>query len=86
MCKVYRGILSKVYMFNEDFVKECASIVNRDDVKREMKRTLRPVIDLVLTELYPYIYVSLMFVCVSFLLTLAIFVLLIRKNIVHASG
>jgi hypothetical protein len=49
-------------------------------VKESLKDLLRPVIDLVMQEIYPYIYLSMLFVCISFLLILAIFVLLIRTQ------
>ena len=58
----------------------CVSILNREDVKNELKGLFSPLIDLILVDIYPYIYLSLIFVIISFLLHLGIFVLLIKNN------
>ena len=44
----------------------------------EFKQYMRPIIQLLLNEIYPYIYISMLFVCVAFFLILAIFVMLIK--------
>ena len=54
-------------------------MVKQDDVKQEMKLIVRPFINMMLREIYPYLYASLVFVCISFLLTLSIFVLVLKK-------
>jgi hypothetical protein len=64
----------------DEFVNSCLQVLKRSDVKESLKDLLRPVIDLVMQEIYPYIYLSMLFVCISFLLILAIFVLLIRTQ------
>jgi hypothetical protein len=56
-------------------------MLKRDDVKREIKDVCSPIINLILVDIYPYIYLSLVLVIVSFLLHLGIFVLLLKKNI-----
>ena len=67
----------------ERFVSELKDIINRDDVKDEIKKLIRPLVDMFLIEIYPFIYISLVFVVISFLLILAIFVLVLRnKNVV----
>ena len=66
--------------FREQFIKECFSVLKRDDVKDEVKRIVKPLIDMLLLDIYPYIYISLIFVSISFLLILAIFVLILRKK------
>jgi hypothetical protein len=38
------------------------------------------VIDMIMQEIYPYIYLSVVFVMISFLLTLGIFVMLMRTS------
>ncbi len=60
----------------------CLNILKREDVKHELKTLISPLIDLILIEIYPYIYLSLIFVCISFFLHLGIFVLLLRKKII----
>jgi hypothetical protein len=67
-------------MFKESIINECISIMKRDDVKTEFKTLLTPLIDLILIHIYPYLYLSLMFVLISFLLHLGIFILLLRNK------
>lgn len=62
------------------FIEKCLDILRKPEVKREIKLFLKPVVDLVLQEVYPYIYLSLIFVIISFLLTLGIFVLMLRNT------
>ena len=37
-------------------VNECLDILKRDDVKRELKLLFKPVIEILLFEIQPYIY------------------------------
>jgi hypothetical protein len=67
-------------MFKESIINECISIMKRDDVKSEFKTLLTPLIDLILIQIYPYLYLSLIFVLISFLLHLGIFILLLRNK------
>lgn len=46
----------------------------------EFKKSMGPLIQLLLQEIYPYIYISMLFVFVAFFLILAIFVLLVREK------
>ena len=55
-------------MIKETIINECLLVLKRDDVKRELKNLLSPLIDLVLLQIYPYLYLSLLFVLISFLL------------------
>jgi hypothetical protein len=64
----------------EHFVKEFKKILHRDDIKHELKQFIIPFIELILQDIYPYIYMSLIFVIISFLLILAIFILLVRNK------
>lgn len=61
----------------------CLEILKRDDVKTELKNLMSPLVDMILIDIYPYIYLSLIFVVISFLLHLGIFVLLMRKKTLH---
>jgi len=67
-------------MIKETIINECLIILKRDDVKKEFKNLLSPLIDLVLMKIYPYLYLSLLFVLISFLLHLGIFILLFRNK------
>jgi hypothetical protein len=65
----------------EQFIEQCLLVLARDDVKKEVKEFFKPLISLIVQEIYPYIYLSLIFVIISFLLILGIFYLLLRSNI-----
>ena len=61
-------------------INQCLNILKRDDVKTEIKNLITPLINMILVEIYPYIYLSLIFVIISFLLHLGIFILLLRNK------
>ena len=64
----------------EKIIDECLEVLNRKEVKREFKKMMAPLIELLLKDIYPYIYLSIIFVVLSFLLILGIFILLFRSN------
>tara|TARA_B100001540_G_C15531215_1_gene517030 strand:- start:124 stop:351 length:228 start_codon:yes stop_codon:yes gene_type:complete len=65
----------------ETIVNECLKVLHRKDVKDEFKELMRPLIDMLIKEIYPYIFLSIIFVFISFLLILGIFILLLRNKI-----
>jgi hypothetical protein len=65
----------------ERIIQECLEVLGREDVKDEIKNITKPLIELILKEIYPYIYISIIFVLISFLLILGIFVILLRNKI-----
>ena len=69
----------------ETFIQQCLEILKREDFRRELKLLFSPVIDLIIQEIYPFIYLALLFVVISFLLILGIFVLLMRNKTTLAS-
>lgn len=66
------------------FIEECIILLKRDDIKNNIKEfiypIIQPIISILLKEINPYIYLSLIFVIISFLLHLGIFILLIRNK------
>ena len=68
-------------------IKQCLDILQTDDVRNEIKRLFSPVTDLILYEIYPYIYVIIFLVFLIFALILAILLLLVtllrNKNVIH---
>ena len=68
----------------ERFIGECIQLLQRDDIKTNLKELIKPVIqpivNILLQEINPYIYLSLIFVFISFLLHLGIFILLLRNK------
>lgn len=69
-------------MINDSFLTQCLEMLKRDEIKQEFKMLIRPIIEVILQELYPYIYLSVLFVLFSFFLTLGIFILLFRMKII----
>jgi len=61
----------------DSFVKQCLDIMKREDIKCEMKKVFTPVIDILLIEITPFIYIILTLVFSIFVMILAILTLLI---------
>ena len=61
----------------DSILKQCLDILKTNDVRNEIKRLFSPVTDLILYEIYPYIYVIIFLVFLIFILILAILVLLV---------
>ena len=61
----------------DSIVQQCLDILKRDDIKNEFKRLLKPVIDFILYEINPYIYMIMALVFLIFVMILAILILLI---------
>ena len=64
----------------DTIIEQCLLILKREDVKTELKTLLTPLLELIIIEIYPYIYLSLIFVIISFILHLGIFILLLRNR------
>jgi hypothetical protein len=62
----------------ESIVQQCLDILKRDDVKKEIKLMLKPIIDFILYEINPYIYVIIILVLIIFIMILAILLILIH--------
>jgi len=61
----------------DSFVQQCLDILKRDDIKNEFKMLLKPVIDFILYEINPYIYITVSLVFLIFIMILAILIILI---------
>ena len=71
----------KLFLFNmnmkDSLVQQCLDILKRDDIKNEFKMLLKPVIDFILYDINPYIYITVGLVFLIFIMILAILVILI---------
>ena len=69
----------------DKFLNDCINLFQKEEIKNNIKDILnplfQPIISNMLKDIYPYIYLSLVFVVVSFLLHLGIFVILIRTSL-----
>jgi len=61
-------------------INQCLLLLKRDDIKKECKNILSPVVNLLLVEIYPYLYFSLFFVVISLILHLGILYLIMRRK------
>jgi hypothetical protein len=61
----------------DSLVQQCLDILKRDDIKNEFKMLLKPVIDFILYEINPYIYITVALVFLIFIMILTILVILI---------
>ena len=61
----------------DSFVQQCLDVLKRDDIKNEFKKLLKPVIDFILYEINPYIYITVSLVFLIFIMILAILIILI---------
>ena len=67
-------------MLKEKIIEECLQVIKREDVKKELKNLMTPLIDAIIVQIYPYLYLSLICVLISFLLHLGILILLLRNK------
>ena len=61
----------------DTLVQQFLDILKREDVKSEIKTLFKPVIDFILFQINPYIYVTVGLVFLIFVMILAILVILI---------
>lgn len=61
----------------DTFVQQCLNILKRDDIQNQFKILLKPVIDFILYEINPYIYIIMGLVFLIFIMILAILIILI---------
>ena len=61
----------------DTLVQQCLDILKREDIKNELKMVLKPVIDFIMYEINPYIYITVSLVCIIFIMILIILIILI---------
>ena len=61
----------------DSLVQQCLDILKREDIKSEIKVLFKPILEFILYEINPYIYVILTLVFFIFIMILSILVILI---------
>ena len=61
----------------DSIVQQCLDILKREDIKNEFKILLKPVMNFILYEINPYIYIIMSLVFLIFIMILAILIILI---------
>lgn len=65
---------------NNDFYKECLNILKDKEINDSILEIIQPLLNMIFRDIYPYIFISVLFVVVSFLLNLGMFILLMRNK------
>jgi len=69
----------------DTIIQQCLDVLKRDDIKYHLRVLFAPVIELILVEVNPYIYMVIILIFLIFIMILAILILLIlvlrNKNI-----
>jgi hypothetical protein len=64
----------------ESFINKCIELLNQEHIKKEIQNVVKPLINLFLEELYPYVYFSLLFIFINFILNLGVFIIILRNK------
>lgn len=72
----------------ESLVQQCLDILKREDIKHELNLLSSSVIEYILYEIKPYLYVAILFILSIFIMNLTVLIILsfiITKNqtIIH---
>ena len=59
---------------------EILKILQREDVKAEIKKLCVPFLEILLTVINPYIYITLTLILASFIMNLAILIIILRNK------
>jgi hypothetical protein len=60
----------------ESLVQQCLDILKRDDIKNELNILSSSVIDFILYEIKPYVYIVILFILSMFIMNLAILIMI----------
>ena len=58
---------------DKNFYKECLDLLKDKEINDSIIEIVKPLINLIFRDIYPYIFISILFVVVSFLLNLGMF-------------
>ena len=61
----------------DSLAQQCLDVFKREDIKQEFKILVNPVLEFVLYEINPYIYITVTLVFLIFVMILAILIILI---------
>ena len=69
----------------DKLLEYCSNLLKQDDIKKDIRNIMTPLIELIFLEISPFIYLFLCLIILTFLINLAIFIILIifmrKKNI-----
>ena len=62
----------------EQLIQECVNIIKRKDIKDEIKELVKPILEMLLNEVYPYLYLLIIFIILCFFINVINLILLYR--------
>lgn len=62
------------------FLDSILKIIQKDAVKSEIIKICKPIVMIILHEIYPYMYFTMAFILINFILLLGIFIILVRNK------
>lgn len=62
------------------FLESILKIIQKDEVKCEIIKICKPIVMIILQEIYPYMYFTMAFILINFILLLGIFIILVRNK------
>ena len=60
----------------DTIIKQCLDILKKEDIRYEIKSFCKPIMEVILIELKPYIYIIVSLIILIFIMILAILLLL----------
>ena len=61
----------------DSLVQQCLDVLKREDIKNELKVLCKPILEFILYQINPYIYISVTLIFLIFIMILAILIILI---------
>lgn len=65
----------------EVIVNECISLIKREDIKDELKDIFKPIVSLIINEIYPYVIFSISLIAILFFMIVIIFIIQMQSFI-----
>lgn len=65
--------------FRDKLIRECIEVINREDVKKELRVLLRPFLHLIFKSFTPYIELLVFFLGINFIL-LCVIIYFLKKD------
>lgn len=62
------------------FVREILSIIKKPEVKEELKRLVKPLVAMLLDQIYPYLFLCMALAVLSFIIVLSTFVIVFNTK------
>ena len=70
----------------EQIIQECVNVIKRQDVKEEINLLVKPILEMLLNEVYPYLYILIIFMVLCFIISFINLILLYKgKYLSHGN-